>query len=52
MKKRIMAWVLLAGFVALILNLLIFQKFLEISLAVYLVIAAYFVLFLNKKKQD
>lgn len=50
MKKRIIAWVLLAGFVFLILNILIFKIFTELSFLVYLVIVAYFVLFMNKKK--
>lgn len=52
MKKRIAAWILLIGFVALIVNILVFHKFLEASFLVYIVICAYFFLFLNKKKTD
>ena len=49
MKRRVMAWVLLAGFVFLIVNLLTIQKFLEISFTIYMIIIAYFLIFLNKK---
>ena len=47
MKKRVLAWILLAGFVALLLNILVFQMFLMQSFAVYAVIAVWFI-FTNK----
>ncbi|EMS71918.1 hypothetical protein [Ruminiclostridium cellobioparum] len=47
MKKRVLAWILLAGFVLLILNIVVFQIFLMQSIAVYAVIAVWFI-FTNK----
>jgi len=44
MKKRIFAWVLLAGFIALIINIAFFRVFVEFSLAVYFVIIIYYLL--------
>jgi len=49
MKKRIIAWCLLIGFVLLILNILIFKKFLEASFFIYIVICAYYLMTINKK---
>lgn len=46
MKKRILAWVLLIGFVLLIINLLTFRLYLEVSLIIYTIVALTFV-FLN-----
>lgn len=50
MKKRIIAWVLLLGFVLLILNITFFQFQLFFSFLIYVIIAAYFLATLNKKK--
>ncbi len=50
MKKRIIAWVMLIGFVFFIINILTFKKFLEASFIVYIAICAYYVLFMNKKR--
>ncbi len=47
MKKRVLAWILLAGFVLLILNIIVFHIFLMQSVAVYAVIAVWFI-FTNK----
>lgn len=47
MKKRVLAWILLAGFVLLLLNIVAFQIFLMQSIAVYAVIAVWFI-FTNK----
>lgn len=47
MKKRVLAWILLIGFVLLILNIIVFHVFLKQSVAVYAVIAIWFV-FTNK----
>ncbi len=47
MAKRILAWILLVGFILLLLNIIVFQVFLMQSVAVYAVIAIWFV-FSNK----
>lgn len=47
MSKRIFAWVLLAGFVALLLNILVFHVYMVQSISVYLIIAIWFI-FSNK----
>jgi hypothetical protein len=47
MLKRIMAWVLLVGFVFLLLNIAIFRFYWEISILIYLVVAIWFI-FTNK----
>ncbi len=47
MKKRVLAWILLAGFVLLLLNIVVFHIFLMQSIAVYAVIAVWFI-FTNK----
>lgn len=44
MLKRVLAWVLLAGFIFLLLNIAIFQYFLPASIMIYLVIAIWFIL--------
>ena len=47
MIRRVIAWVLLAGFAFLMLNIILFQYQLEISVSIYLVICVGF-LFYNK----
>lgn len=47
MLKRILAWFLLAGFVLLVVNIILFQKFLEPCIAVYSIIVVVFI-FTNK----
>ncbi len=42
--KRILAWIILAGFVLLLLNMAIFHFYWQISAAVYVVIIIFFVL--------
>lgn len=44
MLKRILAWIILIGFVLLLLNIAIFKFYWQISLAVYVVILVFFVL--------
>lgn len=44
MLRRVFAWVLLAGFILLLLNITIFQVFLMPSVAIYAVIAIGFIL--------
>ncbi len=44
MKKRIFAWILLGGFVLLILNLLVIRLYWKESMVVYLIIVFAFVL--------
>lgn len=38
MKRRIFAWVLLVGFVLLLLNLIVFRIYWQLSMVVYLII--------------
>jgi len=47
MLKRVLAWILLAGFVLLLLNIMVFQYLLPQSIVVYLIIAVCFI-FANK----
>jgi hypothetical protein len=49
MFKRIFAWILLVGFVLLLVNLIFFRYYWQVSLATYLTAAIYFV-FTNKKQ--
>ncbi|MFZ5989784.1 MAG: hypothetical protein ACOYWZ_22035 [Bacillota bacterium] len=51
MIKRIMAWILLAGFVFLLLNITLLKIQWGISLALYAVIAVLYFLFFVVKKQ-
>jgi hypothetical protein len=48
MKKRVFAWVLLVCFIALLLNIVVFKFYWELSVVVYLFIIFTFLL-LNKK---
>mgnify|MGYP000894270292 CR=1 FL=1 len=49
MRKRIIAWCLLIGFVLLIVNILILKKFLEVSFIVYMAICAYYLVTMKQK---
>jgi hypothetical protein len=44
MLKRVLAWIILIGFVLLLLNIAIFHFYWQVSLAVYVVIIIFFVL--------
>jgi hypothetical protein len=44
MLKRVLAWIILIGFVLLLLNIAIFHFYWQICLAVYVVIIIFFVL--------
>lgn len=44
MIKRILAWIILVGFVLLLLNIAIFKFYWQASLAAYVVIVIFFVL--------
>jgi hypothetical protein len=44
MKRRIFAWVLLIGFLLLLLNLLVFRFYWQLSMVVYLIIGFAFLL--------
>lgn len=46
--KRFFAWVLLLGFVLLLVNIMVFQYFMIPSIAIYLVVAIFFLFFMNK----
>lgn len=49
--KRVFAWILLIGFVLLVLNILTFQFFLTQSIFVYIIVIVIF-LFTNKPMQS
>jgi|BioPla2DNA2_1021312.scaffolds.fasta_scaffold14049_6 hypothetical protein len=51
MIKRILAWILLAGFILLLLNLAVFKFYWEISLTVYIFIMLTYVFYSLAKKQ-
>jgi hypothetical protein len=51
MKKRVLAWVLLIGFLLLLLNLIVFKYQWQISIMAYLMIMVIF-LFTNKKRSN
>ena len=44
MKRRIYAWVMLAGFVLLLLNLMVFKIYWQISMVVYIILMFAFLL--------
>lgn len=44
MKRRIFAWAILAGFILLLLNLIVFRFYWQLSMVVYLVIVVAFML--------
>lgn len=49
-KRRVFAWVLLVGFVLLLINLIFIHYQWLISLIIYLVVAVYFFLAVNRKR--
>lgn len=51
MKRRVFAWLLLAGFILLLLNLAIFKVYWEICLTVYIFIMLMYVFYGMAKKQ-
>jgi len=48
-KKRIFAWIILAGFILLLVNIFVFHYFLELSAVIYVIICLYFFLVINRK---
>jgi hypothetical protein len=51
MFRKILAWILLAGFILLLLNLAIFRIYWEISLTVYIFIMLMYFFYSLAKKQ-
>jgi|GEM_PF-6741252 len=51
MKKRMLAWVLLVGFLFLMINLIFFHSYLEISFGIYISVVAIFLILNNKQKK-
>ncbi len=51
MKKRIVAWVLLALFVLLLLNIMFFKFYWHACLAVYIIVMFGFVLYSSRVKR-
>lgn|GEM_PF-696020 len=45
MKRRIFAWVLLAGFLLLFLNVFIFKFYWQLSMTIYLIVAFAFLMY-------
>jgi len=56
MKRRIIAWVLLLSFVLLLLNLIVFRFYWQLSMGVYLIIVFVFLITsrnkINTKEDD
>jgi len=52
MYKRVIAWILLIGFVLLIVNLIFIRYKWQFFLSVYLIIAVAFLLFFNPNKKE
>jgi len=48
LRRRIIAWILLAAFVLLILNLILFKVYWQLSMVIYLIVMFAFIL-TNKK---
>jgi len=48
MVKRVFAWILLIGFILLLINLIFFRYYWQVSLALYIAAAIYFIIFNNK----
>ncbi len=48
MKRRIFAWVLLAGFVLLLLNVMFIKFYWQLSMILYILIAVGFLLYNNR----
>lgn len=43
MNKRVLAWILLIGFVLLLLNILVFRVYMELFLVIYIIIVFAFI---------
>jgi uncharacterized membrane protein HdeD (DUF308 family) len=52
MKRRILAWVLLVGFIFLIVNIVFIGFYRTTSLMIYILIALYFIFTSNRKNMD
>jgi hypothetical protein len=48
MKRRILAWVLLAGFVLLLMNVMFIKFYWQLSMVIYIIIAFAFLLYNSK----
>ncbi len=52
MKRRIFAWVLLVLFVLLLLNIIVFKVYWQLSMVIYLIIAFAFVFTAGRRTQS
>ncbi len=52
MKRRIFAWVLLAGFVLLLLNVMFIKFYWQLSMVIYLIIAFAFLIYNGKATRE
>ena len=50
MNKRLFAWILLIGFVILVVNIFFIGYQRALFLVIYLIIAVYYLISINKKK--
>lgn len=48
-KRRIFAWIMLAAFILLLVNIFVFKYYLELSAVIYMIICLYFFLVINRK---
>ncbi|MEG6613137.1 hypothetical protein V6C42_09810 [Pseudoclostridium thermosuccinogenes] len=49
-KRRIFAWIMLIGFILLLINIFVLQYHLGFSTIIYAAICIYFFLVINRKK--
>ncbi|NLK86876.1 MAG: hypothetical protein GX279_05215 [Clostridiaceae bacterium] len=52
MKRRIIAWALLAGFVLLLLNVMFIKFYWQLSMVIYIIIAFAFLIYNSKATRE
>ena len=51
MVRRILAWVVLAGFILLLLNIMFFRFYWQLSVAIYIIVMLGFILYSSKARR-
>jgi ABC-type antimicrobial peptide transport system permease subunit len=51
MARRILAWVLLAGFVLLLVNVMFFRLYWQLSIAIYIIVMIGYVLYSSRARR-
>ncbi|HEY8348298.1 MAG TPA: hypothetical protein PK767_01380 [Clostridiales bacterium] len=51
MVRRILAWVVLAGFILLLLNVMFFRFYWQLSVAIYIIVMLGFILYSSKARR-